>query len=170
MKLHRLHRRLAVTALALAAVLSGSIAVSAIAQAEDAAPEIMEDFQYPGAERIAAVKLISGDGNILYVECSTPAEGNLGLIKVRTTTTGNGLLCFKADGDVGVLNLEVPAVYEIRGDGLAEGAGHNITAIVRTEDGQLPPIEVDPNGSTGVGIGDPDTNTEALLLQLKVTP
>jgi len=148
-------------------------AVTADAPPSTGEGSLVETYTYPNADQILAekrVKLISGDGHILLVDCSTPAEGSLGLIKVRTTTSGLGVICFKAYGTTGLLNLEVPAVYEIHGDGLTAGAGHNITAIITTAEGQQPPIAVSPTGSTGVGIGDPDSNVEATLLQLKVTP
>ncbi|TDB93415.1 hypothetical protein E1267_43440 [Nonomuraea longispora] len=48
----------------------------------------------------------------------------------------------------GVLNLEVPGVYEIRGDGQREGTGHEVTAELRTDDGEELTVEVDPDGST----------------------
>jgi hypothetical protein len=148
---------------------------SAVSDASSAADEgsIVETYQYPNSDKILAeqkVKLISGDGHILLVSCATPAEGDVGLIKVRTTVSGVALICFKVSGTTGLLNLEVPAVFEIRGDGLTSGAGHNITAIVTTDDGPLPPINVNPSGSTGVGIGDPAVDTETMLLQLKVSP
>lgn len=147
--------------------------VAAEAAAAPTSDSIMETFEYPEAAEILArdkVKLISGDGHILIAKCETPPEGDLGLIEVRTSATGVSKVCFKVHGNTGLLNLEVPAVFEIRGDGLRKGAGHNITAIVETEDGKLPPVKVNPSGSTGVGIGDPNIDKEAILLQLKVTP
>jgi hypothetical protein len=64
---------------------------------------IAEDFAYPGAAAILAdqnVELISGDGHLLLVDCATPVDGDIGLLKVWTTDStigpdGLGRLCFR---------------------------------------------------------------------------
>ncbi|BCY13430.1 hypothetical protein [Actinoplanes sp. L3-i22] len=148
--------------------------VTAAADA-DVPPSAVEDFTYPGAATILAqknIKLISGDGNILLVDCTTPADGDIGLLKVWTTeenigTSGKGLVCFKVYATTGLLNLEVPGVFEIRGDGLKAGTGHDVVAKLETDDGDKLSVDVDPDGSTPVGVGvagDPAT----VLLQLQV--
>jgi hypothetical protein len=138
----------------------------------DGAGSIVETFEYPDADQVLAtrhVKVISGDGHILSVDCTTPAEGNIGLIKVNTSTAGVGTLCFKVYGHQGLLNLEVPAVFEIRGDGLVAGAGHQILATVDTADSDPREIPINSDSSTPIGIGDPRDNRVTTLLQLKVT-
>jgi hypothetical protein len=137
---------------------------------------LVEDFSYPNAEEILAktnVKLISGDGNIEIADCKEPPSGDIGLIKVYTSDVAineKGLVCFRAAGKTGLLTMEVPGVFEIRGDGQRPGTGHDITAIIKPEGGeQLPPIKVDPDGSTQVGIGTDPPGPPATLLQLRVT-
>jgi hypothetical protein len=147
------------------------------AVADDAPPSIVEDFSYPGAEQILAeqnVRLISGDGHILLVDCATPPEGDIGLLKVWTTdeqigADGIGRICFKVTAPTGLLNLEVPGVYEIRGDGQRMGTGHEVTADLRSDDGEDVTVEVDPDGSTQVGMGADPEASPTMLLRLTVT-
>ncbi|HLL65229.1 MAG TPA: hypothetical protein VK453_05725 [Micromonosporaceae bacterium] len=166
-----------VTAAALAT--SGMVGVAgAEPQAEEPPPSIVEDYRYPGAAAIEArenVKLISGDGHILIADCATPPVNGIGVVRVYSTeatvgTLGTGEVCFRITGTPGRLDLEVPAVFEITGDGTPgrKGSGHNLTVVVRTEAGELPPVTVNPSGSTQVGRGN---NAEpTMLLQMRVTP
>jgi len=160
-------------------VLAGSQSAfsASTATAMDTPPSIVEDYTYPGAAQILAqynVKLISGDGGILFADCATPPTGDIGLIQVHTTErigpNGQGVLCFRVAKPSGHLEMEVPGVYEIHGDGQRAGTGHKTTAIVRTDAGQLPPVTVNPSGSTQVGIGADPNNPPTTLLQLTVTP
>jgi hypothetical protein len=133
----------------------------------------VEDYSYPDAARIEkdyGVKLISGDGHILHEDCGTPESGDIGMIWVHSTKPINGrkAVCFKVTGNAGRLDLIVPGVYEIRGDGLKGGKGHKITAIVKTDREQLPPVTIDPDGSSQVGQGIEVGNPQTTLLQLTV--
>jgi hypothetical protein len=139
--------------------------------AADDQSSIVETFEYPDPSQAPdPVKLISGDGHILYVSCDTAPVGDVGLIHVHTTNTGLAQVCFQVHGTSGLLNVQVPAVFDIRGDGLVEGAGHHLTATIDTASTDPTTVTVDPDGDTGVGIGDPSNGNEAALLQLKVTP
>ncbi|MEJ3745833.1 trypsin-like serine protease [Actinomycetes bacterium KLBMP 9797] len=138
---------------------------------------VPEEYAYPHAGRILAeqnVKLIAGDGHILLADCATPPQGDIGLLKVFTTeeeigADGIGRVCFRVRAPYGFLDLEVPGVYEIRGDGLRTGTGHEVTANLRDDDGQQLTVDVDPDGSTQVGLGaDPDASP-TMLLRLTVT-
>src|SRR4051812_20895638 len=64
----------------------GSARVSAAADDPDST---VEDYRYPDADKILndfKVKLISGDGHIVFADCAkSPASGDIGFIKVRTT-------------------------------------------------------------------------------------
>jgi hypothetical protein len=142
----------------------------------DAGGVIVEPGAYPDAAAVEAaqhIRLISGDGHILLADCSTPPVNDVGVIKVRTTEEigpdGLGLVCFRAIAPAGLLNLEVPGVYEIRGDGQRSGTGHQMTAKVTTDAGVQTSVTVDPSGSTQVGIGASPDNDPTTLLQLKVT-
>ncbi|MET7819132.1 hypothetical protein OHQ88_29470 [Micromonospora zamorensis] len=137
---------------------------------------IVEDFKYPGAAAILAaqnIELISGDGHIVLADCGTPVSNNIGVIKVWTTEpigqASDGLVCFKALAATGRLDLKVPGVYEIRGDGQTSTTGHNGTATVTTDAGTRTTKDLDPNGSTQFGIGD-GGEEPTTLLQLTVKP
>jgi hypothetical protein len=154
---------------------AGSMAAAA-PQAADAPPAAVEDGVYPGAAAILAehnVRVIAGDGHILYADCALPPVGNVGVMKVRTTEEigpdGAGLICFKVTGRTGRLDLEVPAVYEIRGDGLRTGSGHGGTADVRTDDGEHTTVTLNPSGSVQVGIGADPNNEPTTLVRLRIT-
>jgi hypothetical protein len=140
-------------------------------------PSTVEDYTYPGADTILAnygVVLISGDGHILFSDCATPPTGPLGLIKVRTTDSlgpdEDRLVCFAVTGTTGHLKLKVPAVYEIRGDGPTPGTGHKLQAQLTTDAGVHTTVDVNPSGSTQVGVGASPGNAPTTLLQLDVTP
>ncbi|MFF0250794.1 S1 family peptidase [Streptosporangium sandarakinum] len=138
---------------------------------------IVEDYSYPAAAEILAtqnVRLISGDGHILLVDCATAPQGDIGLLKVYTTeepigADGIGRVCFKVSAPSGWLNLEVPGVYEIRGDGLRTGKGHEVTAELKNDEGDEVTVECDPDGSTQVGMGADPQAPPTTLLRLTVT-
>jgi hypothetical protein len=155
-------------------VIVGTIGAQAGQSATDEQPSLVEDFSYPGADAIFAstgVTLISGDGHILFADCAAPPTGNIGVIRIRTTeAVGNkGLICFKVTASTGKLGLWVPAVYEIRGDGLSAGAGHKLTADLTTDTGQHTTVTVNPSGNTPVGVGANPGNAPTTLLQLIVS-
>ena len=142
----------------------------------DQQPSVVEDFAYPGAAEIQAdygITLISGDGHLVFANCTTPPDGNIGLIRVRTldgpVTTPNKVICFKALAPTAQLSLKVPAVFEIRGDGQVPGSGHQTTADLTTDTGQHTTVAVNPSGNTSVGVGANPTNQPTTLLQLTVT-
>jgi hypothetical protein len=72
-------------------------------------------------------------------------------------------------GRTGRLDLEVPAVYEIRGDGLRTGSGHGGTADVRTDAGEHTTVTLNPSGSVQVGIGADPNNEPTTLVRLRIT-
>lgn len=166
-----------VTGAAVAATFAGvALAAGDDTPTETNGGSIVEDFKYPGAAAILAaqnVELISGDGHIVLADCDTPVTGDVGLIKVWTTEpigqTSAGLICFKALASTGRLDLKVPGVYEIRGDGQTSTSGHNGTATVTTDAGAKTTKDLDPNGSTQFGIGE-GGEEPTTLLQLTVKP
>lgn len=93
---------LAATA-ATAATVGGSMAMAA--DDAPAATSIVEDYSYPDAAQILVqhgVKLNSGDGHILYVDCA--AEGDL--IKIESYQHAD-FVCFQLHGPHGYLSLEI---------------------------------------------------------------
>lgn len=174
--MNRVHR-LAVTVVAVGtAILGGTLAAHAGQQsAADDQPSLVEDFSYPNAAAIAAannVVLVSGDGHILFADCATPVTDNVSVIEVRSSDNvgakHDGLICFKVTASTGHLVLKVPAVFEIRGDGHAPGAGHKATADLTTDAGVHTTVTVNPAGSTPVGVGT-GSGAPTTLLALNVT-
>ncbi|WP_246159210.1 FG-GAP-like repeat-containing protein [Catellatospora sichuanensis] len=171
--------RLAAFGTATAVAVSLAVVAGSAPAAADpiALPSLVDDgvYPYPDAAAILAaqnVRLISGDGHIVLADCATPPQGDIGLLKVWTTdemigTSGIGLVCFKVTAASGLLNLQVPGVYEIRGDGQRTGTGHEVTAELVSDAGEEITVQVDRDGSTPVGLGtDPDASP-TMLLQLR---
>lgn len=147
----------------------------AMAKAEtQESQSLVEDFSYPGAAQIFAaqnVKLISGDGKIMIADCGNPPNADITFIYVYTSdlsVNGGDPVCFRVLGTPGVLTMEVPAVFEIRGDGRVPGSGdgHDVTAMVRPQGGQPTTIQLDSDGSTPIGIGTDPPGPPTTLLQL----
>lgn len=165
-------------AVAVGVVVSGGVFVAQANQAttSDKQPSSVERNAYPGKARIEAednVKLIAGDGHIVYVDCSTPQSGALGLIEVHSSdaTVGknkDGVVCFKVTGNRGYVTLALPDVFEIRGDGRQAGAGHKGTAEVVSEAGERKTVNLNPNGSAQVGVGEPG-GKPSTLVRLEIT-
>jgi hypothetical protein len=65
-----------------------------------------EDYAYPGAETYLplGIRLQSGDGNLLLVDCSTPDY----TLKVESFADP---FCFKLRGPRGALTLELPEAF-----------------------------------------------------------
>ncbi|MGN9914128.1 S1 family peptidase [Phytohabitans sp. LJ34] len=143
----------------------------AAASAADTPQGTVEDYLYPNADRILAemnVRLISGDGHIVLADCADQPSAGVGLIEVYTTenVASGHVVCFRVRSATGILNLELPGVFEIRGDGQTEGTGHEVTAELIGDDGQEVTVELDPDGSTQVGVGVDENNSPTTLLRL----
>jgi len=146
-----------------AMALCGGAAVP-MAAADTGQSPAVEDYGYPGAAQVLAdrgITLLKGDGHITFVAC-----GGTGLIEVRSTNVpgdhGSDLYhyCFRIDGPVGDLTLNIPNAYQVKGD------NHDVQATVTVND-KTSTVPVDKNGWTGVGVGaGPDPAT---LLEIKST-
>ncbi|MEU4246909.1 hypothetical protein AB0F15_05805 [Amycolatopsis sp. NPDC026612] len=175
-----LTKKLAIAAaVAVAVAITGvwtASAASTTTQADsDTQPTLAENYSYPGAADIQAqynVTLISGDGHIIFADCATPPEDNVSVLQVRTTADAGTrrTVCFKVLAPTGHLELRIPAVYEIRGDGRISGAGHRVKAELTTDAGQHSTVDVNPSGTTPVGVGANPSNAPTTLLQLTATP
>jgi hypothetical protein len=162
----------AVAVVCTTATLSVALGSGAAATAEDEQPSVVEDFGYPGADEILSdyhVQLLTGDGHILFVTCPAGSD-TVGLIQVRTSElvgqANDGRVCFHVIAATGHLSMKIPAVYSIRGDGLTQGQGHKIRAELTTDSGQHSTIDVNPSGTTQVGVGANPPGAPTTLLQL----
>jgi Trypsin len=143
----------------------------AAAAATETPPGTVENYLYPNAEQILAdqnLRLISGDGHIVLADCATQTSSGVGLLEVYTTqNVGAGHeVCFRVRSSTGFLNLELPGVYEIRGDGRTAGTGHQVSAELISDAGEEIAVEVDPDGSTEVGLGQDGDGSPTTLLRL----
>jgi hypothetical protein len=125
------------------------------ALADDPQPRIEENYDYPRAEEIAqerGIRLHKGDGHILLVDCNSAT----GLAEVWSRSKGQ--FCFRINGTIGSLTMELPEVYVIKG-----GSSHTIRATV-TVDGKVETVPVQRNRWTPLGEGaDPESRPATLL-------
>lgn len=120
-------------------------------------PSIVEDYTYPGANKILqerGILLRKGDGNILLVECDNSGQ----LMEVWSRSKGK--FCFRIAPRGGYLTLEVPEVY------LAKGDDHAIQVAV-AEKGSTKHYDVARNGWTSIGEGTDPDNGPATLLEIR---
>ncbi|WP_328611703.1 hypothetical protein OG943_22150 [Amycolatopsis sp. NBC_00345] len=167
---------IAAAAAAAATMVYTALAVTDVSAAPaataDEQPSLAEDYSYPGGNQILAdyrVQLTSGDGHILFAECPTGPD-TVGLIQVTAASTigqhNDGHVCFHVIAPTGRLTMKIPGVFSIRGDGVAAGQGHKLKAELTTDAGQHSTVDVNPSGTTQVGIGANPTGEPTTLLQL----
>ncbi|WP_257004066.1 hypothetical protein [Streptomyces sp. SA15] len=130
-----------------------------------AAPPIaVEDYGYPGADKILAtkgIKLKKGDGRILLAECDQAAQ-QIRVLTVEDPAEGRaGTYCFKALGKSGWLTLELPRVFAV------EAADHPVRADL-TANGQTTSVDVAQGGWVSVGEGTVG-GARSVLVELRVT-
>ncbi|WP_459651139.1 trypsin-like serine protease [Kitasatospora sp. Ki12] len=135
-------------------VVAGSMPVAATA-AEAAAPAAVEGFAYPDAAKVLAernITLKSGDGHIVLVDCAAGP----GQVQLFSRAANPSEVCFKITGPTGYLALEIPKIYNIKGD------DHAIKATVST-DGTTSTVDVAKNVWTPIGEGGTSGGATTLL-------
>ncbi|THA36061.1 hypothetical protein E6R18_01480 [Streptomyces sp. A1277] len=104
------------------ALAGGALAFACVAQAVGAAPSVtragadkmpyaVEDFNYPGADKILAeqgLKLKRGDGHITLTDCGSDPD------ILRFIGRDRDDFCFRVTGPKGYLTLEVPNVTGVQ--------------------------------------------------------
>ncbi|GAA3972216.1 hypothetical protein GCM10022384_23760 [Streptomyces marokkonensis] len=129
-------------------------------QAADVAgiPYAVEDFNYPGADRILeerGITLKRGDGHITLVPCTDTWN-----IKIESRLD-NGGYCFRATTGSGYLSLELPDAYGVWTEDRPVEA--TLTAEGRETVVKVPSNEYQPVGESG------DTGLRSVLVELRVT-
>ncbi|MEU7282572.1 hypothetical protein AB0A69_27915 [Streptomyces sp. NPDC045431] len=123
-------------------------------------PVAVEDFNYPGAERLLqerGITLKRGDGHITLVPCSQPWD-----IKVESRLDKEHF-CFDVNAKQGYLTLELPDAY-----GIWTGA-HSVEATL-TAEGAETVVDVPANDYKPVGEGDlPSGAKPSVLVELRVS-
>jgi hypothetical protein len=133
---------------------------AAAATLEDVPPFAVEDFEYPGAERILAERgflLKRGDGHIVLADCGSQA--NLMEFSVRTL----GLVCFRTTGEQGYLTLEMPSVYGVRTD------DSTTTHLELTVDGEEATYDVPANTLEAIGESDDPEGRPHTLVEIRTS-
>lgn len=159
---------------AAAAVVAGSVATMSgtvlAAEPADTPPPLVEDFSYPGADQILAehgLKLFSGDGHILFVDSREYDEGPcpVGQVQVERSLDVEPygkFFCFRTIGTTGVLTLEVPTTFGVR------GGNTEIQATAQLPEGEKT-YEIPPNTPVAISPGDDNELPKAVLVELRIT-
>ncbi|MFE3643575.1 hypothetical protein [Streptomyces sp. NPDC059169] len=134
----------------------------AVAPVADEAPGYaIEDFSYPGADKILAEKKIvlkRGDGHITLVDC---ASGS-GFLQVWARERKDEEFCFKVVGSSGWLTLEIPSVALIRGNDYT-------TKVDMTVGTEKKTFDVNKNAWTSVGETADSQGREQVLVEIRAT-
>jgi hypothetical protein len=135
-------------------------ATTAETAADELPPFAVEDFNYPGADRILEERgflLKRGDGHIVLADCGS--EGDLMEFSVRRL----GLVCFRVTGNEGYLALEMPSVYGIRtGDSTA-------THLELTVDNEEQTYDIPANTPAAIGESDDPEGRPHTLVEIRTT-
>ncbi|MET9260632.1 hypothetical protein [Amycolatopsis sp. NPDC004079] len=122
----------------------------------DTPENLVEDFNYPGADSILAsrgIVLRRGDGRIMLADC-----GAAGLIQLKSRDKGD--VCFRATGKDGFLTMEIPSVF------LIYGGDHNLAATLTPDAGPSKTYDVPAN--LWKSVGETDTGTPAKLVEIRI--
>ncbi|MEU1290222.1 trypsin-like serine protease [Kitasatospora sp. NPDC005856] len=131
--------------------------VPAASAAEATPPPVaVEDFIHPGAAKILAernITLKAGDGHIQLADCASGP----GLVQLYSRAADPSLVCFRITGPRGYLALQIPQIYNIKGD------DHTVTAKINTS-GNTTEFQLDKNNWKPVGEGSSGVWTTLLEL------
>lgn len=127
----------------------------------DDLPFVVEDFNYPGADRILVewgVELMRGDGHIVLVECSSGSN----LLRISARGLPRGLeVCFRTTGTDGFLTLEIPLVF-----GVITNDSSNTHVELISDQGAA---EYDIPANQVRAVGESAGNGDSTLLEIRVT-
>ncbi|GAA2608339.1 MULTISPECIES: hypothetical protein [Streptomyces] len=127
-------------------------------------PSAVEDFNYPGADRILAdegIRLKRGDGHIQLAECGQTAD-QITVYTVADTSAGRkGTYCFQATAKSGYLTLELPRVFAL------ETSTNPISADL-TAEGQTQTVNMTEDDFKSVGEGTVG-GAQSVLVEIRVT-
>ncbi|GAA1268799.1 hypothetical protein GCM10009665_66730 [Kitasatospora nipponensis] len=139
-----------------ASVIAGWSGTAPAVAAESTPPSAVEDFSYPGAAKVLAdrgITLKAGDGHIVLADCAS----GTGLVQLFSRSATPSEVCFQITGPTGYLSLEIPQIYNIKGD------DHAIKATLNTA-GTVTSLDVPKNTWTPVGEGTSGDQTTLLEL------
>ncbi|GAA2566301.1 MULTISPECIES: hypothetical protein [Streptomyces] len=166
----RIVARTLITCMATGAVAFGVLAAGTQSGDEGSGPAVsvadegpgyaVEDFNYPGADRILeerGIVLKRGDGHITLADCASGTD----LIQVMARRAGDPI-CFRTVGTSGWLTMEIPAVYLVRGNDYA-------TQVDMTVGDEEKSFDIEKNTWTAVGESADEQGREHLLVEIRTT-
>lgn len=128
--------------------------------AEEAPGYAVEDFNYPGADKILAeqnIVLKRGDGHITLADC----ESGTGQLELLARDRADKI-CFNTTGNEGWLTLEIPSVFSVRGNDYST----TVDMTVGTEEKSY---EIDKNSWTPVGESADPEGREHMLVEIRTS-
>ncbi|MFB7650605.1 MULTISPECIES: hypothetical protein [unclassified Streptomyces] len=138
---------------------AGAAAGSSTETVAEAAPGyVVEDYNYPNADKILAeqnILLKRGDGHIVLADCAS--GDNL----LQFLARDHEDVCFKVTADEGWLTLELPAVHGVKTDDST-----NTHLEMTAEDDQ---VEYDIPADTWKGVGESVDGRDHVLVEIRVT-
>ncbi|MFE6690831.1 hypothetical protein ACFVFQ_30710 [Streptomyces sp. NPDC057743] len=165
----KLARRIIATGAAVAACAAAVVATTTSSHASDPGPSVsvadgqfdsaVEDFTYPGADKIEKEKGITlkrGDGHIVLADCSS----GTGLMEVWSRK--NEKICFRTTGASGYLALEIPSVHIIKGS-----SDHSADVTLATPKAKPQEVEVSKGQWTPVGESVDPEGREYVLVEIR---
>ncbi|MFE7507775.1 hypothetical protein [Promicromonospora sp. NPDC057488] len=137
-------------------------AAAAVA-ADELPPFAVEDFDYPGADRILEERgflLKRGDGHIVLAGCS-----DANVIRVSARGLANEDVCFRVTGNSGHLTLELNGTYLVQTNNYG-----NTHLELTAASGDEQVYDVGPNDLQSVGESDPGSEGQRFaLLEIRVS-
>jgi hypothetical protein len=143
--------------LVMAGASAGTGGTSAVA--DEAPGYAVENFDYPGADKILAeqnITLKRGDGHIVLADCASQT----GLLEVWARSKDK--VCFRITGNSGWLTLEIPSVYGVKGNDYA-------TTVDMTVADEEKSYDVEENAWTAVGESADEQGREFMLVEIRST-
>ncbi|WP_449349135.1 hypothetical protein [Streptomyces shaanxiensis] len=129
------------------------------AVADEAPGYAVEDYDYPGADKVLAeqgITLKRGDGHIVLADCASQT----GLLEVWARSQDR--ICFRVTGNSGWLTLEIPSVYGIKGNAYS-------TEVDMTVAEEQTSYDIDKNAWTAVGESADEQGREFMLVEIRST-
>ncbi|MFI0807002.1 hypothetical protein [Streptomyces echinatus] len=130
----------------------------AVSVVDEAPGYAVEDFAYPGADRILqerGIVLKRGDGHITLADCAS----GTGLLQVMARRQEDPI-CFRTVGTSGWLTMEIPAVYVVKGNDYT-------TQVDMTVGAEEKSFDIEKNTWTAVGESADEQGREHLLVEIR---
>ncbi|WP_423464688.1 hypothetical protein ACO229_09445 [Promicromonospora sp. MS192] len=129
--------------------------------ADELPPSAVEDFNYPGADRVLAeygFEVKRGDGHIVVADCATEDV-------LRISTYGDGYKCFRTTGDSGWLTVAIA-----RANGVRTNSATSTHLELTSEAGDEQVYDLGANDWEAIGSSDSESGgADFTLLEIRVT-